>query len=170
MRDRSLTISALAALLLSALVTASCSSPHARLDVALDGTPHVAPLIFHGNCQAGWMVLAALRVHETAGEHVTLTRLTFQIVDAHTNRTIGSETLDAAALQDRYGAAALQIEGDAAKTFAISARSDQVQRDPIAILGEVRGDDARGGVRTSYSLTVAQLIVEDPPSGGGACP
>jgi hypothetical protein len=151
-------------------VLAGCATDRARLAVELSAPPSVTPLVFHGNCFAGFLLSFDLRLEETGGAALDLSSLSFEVRDAVTAEALGGETLDAAALRDRYGAAALRLQPYASHTFEVGVRVSGPGRRGLTAVGEVSGADSEGLVRQPYRIEIGDVILEEPQSSeGGAC-
>ncbi len=149
--------------------TSACSSDPGRLQSELAGSATAEPQIFHGNCFAGWIVSLDLQFNETQGVDVSLDLLSYRLFDEGRETVIGSENLDGATLEERYGSRVIPAHG--ARIFRIGLPSGLRPQGPILVTGSAVGLDENGnGVNLSFRLT-ADLVVHDPePSDGGACP
>jgi hypothetical protein len=147
----------------------ACRSDPGRLDSQLVGTATADPLIFHGNCLAGWMVRLDLQLTETHGSDVLLDLLTYRLFDVGRDIGIGSESMDGATLEDRYGSRV--IPANASRVFRIGLQSGVRPEGPIHVSGTAVGLDEDGnGVNLPFDFR-ATLEVHDPePPIGGACP
>ena len=151
-------------------VLASCATDRARLAVELPAPPSVTPLVFHGNCLAGFLLAFDLRLMETAGTALDLSALSFEVRDAVTAEGLGGETLDATALRDRYGADALRLRPHGSHSFAVAVRVSGAGRRAFFASGEVSGADSEGPVRQPYRIDLGEVVLAPPPaSEGGAC-
>jgi hypothetical protein len=154
--------------LLGALL--GCRSPQAaRLATEMAGAATGTPLIFHGNCFAGWEVTVELRVRETGGAAVWLGELSYRLSDEGLGATLAEDTLDAATLEARYGASTIPAHGE--RLFPLGGPSGGRPVGPIALDGVLRGRQGEGGaVFEEFRLTAPSLVLEDPePGSGGAC-
>jgi hypothetical protein len=157
------------ALIAFVVATASaCSSDPGRLDAELVGSATADPLIFHGNCFAGWLVSADVELQETRGKDVTLDLLNYRLFDQGREATIGSENLDGPALQERYGTRVVAANGT--RVFRVGLPSEVRPEGPLLVTGNAIGLDEDGnGVNLSSQLG-ADLVVTDPVPAPGACP
>jgi len=161
---------ALLVITLAAPLGVACSSPEAaRLAVDIAGPARAVPLVFHGNCQAGWQVSVDLRVRDTGDATVWLDRLDFAVVDVGQPRTVVDDSLDAAALASRYGVT--QITAGLAVVLTIGGRSEGRPVGPVTVDGAAGGRDENGNrLIHPFHLTAAPLDLRDAdPSAGGAC-
>jgi len=152
------------------VVTAcACSSDPGRLESDLVGTATADPLIFHGNCFAGWLVSADLQLTETRGKDVTLDLLSYRLFDEGRQLGIGSENIDGAALEERYGSRVVPAHG--VRVFRIGLQSGVRPVGPLLVTGNAVGLDENGdGVNLEFQHT-APIDIHDPvPSPDGACP
>jgi hypothetical protein len=156
---------------LGVIAAASCSAPRAGLVIDLQGTPTVTPLVFHGNCLAGFMLSYDLRVRETEGGQADLRLLRHALYDDATGEALGGETLDASALRERYGAESMRLPPHGVQVFALGVRIGGPGRRTLVGEGEVEAADEAGPVRRTYRLSLGVVTIEEPkPSAGGACP
>lgn len=148
--------------------TGACRSDPGRLESELVGTATAEPLIFHGNCLAGWMVALDLQLNETRGIDVLLDLLSYRLFDEGREIGIGSEAMDAATLEERYGSRVVPANGS--RVFRIGLQSGVRPEGPILVTGDAVGLDADGnGVSLPFRFT-AELVVHDPdPPLGGPC-
>jgi hypothetical protein len=158
------------------LAVASCGDPSAALLVELAGTPRALPLVFHGNCFAGYTVEASLRVRETEGVPVVLESLEFRFRDEN-QVDAGGDRLDSAALQERFGAEALNVPSGGVRDLPLSWRFDSEGRpasSPPAVLtltGRIQAkDESDRRLSAPYSLTSRVDVVPYVHEPGGACP
>ena len=159
----------LAILAIVVAASSGCGSDPGRLESEVAGDATADPQIFHGNCFAGWFVSLDLQFNETQGVDVALDLLGYRLFDEGRETVIGSESLDAATLEERYGSRVIPARG--ARIFRIGLPSGTRPEGPILVTGTAVGLDENGnGVNLQFRLT-ADLVVNDPvPSTGGACP
>lgn len=152
------------------LAFTGCASDPAVLVPSLADPASATAQYFHGNCFAGFAVGVDLRVQETQGIEVVLSRLDYQVVDRGTGLVLSDERLDGRALEDRFGESASLVPAGESRTFPLAAVSHQRPVGPLAVRGEVSGVDENGEpVVASFDLS-ATLVVTDPgPPAGGAC-
>ncbi len=146
----------------------SCADTRAALDVSLNGVPRVDPLVFHGNCVAGWMFSFILRVRETEGVDVRLSEISYQVMDTTTSEVLGTETLTSSRLIERFGEN-VHMGADQTRDFTLDVRVDGPPNGAVTITGDVRGIDSEGDVRQTYRLSAASVDSSAAPGGGGAC-
>lgn len=158
----------LAVLALTSLLGAGCAGARGGLEVAPDGVPRAAPLVFHGNCLAGWTLSIPLRVREVGGADVVVSGIELRVEDAATGTPLGASTLDAAALREAGGRLP-RVAGEESIELVVDVRVDVAIRAGVVVSGEIRGADARGVVRGTFRLTAPPIVFDDVPSGGGAC-
>ncbi len=159
----------LAVLALTSLLDAGCAGARGSLEVAPGGVPRAAPLVFHGNCLAGWTVSIPLRVREVGGADVVVSGIELRVEDAATGTRLGAAALDAAALRETAGGRLPRVAGEESIELVVDVRVDLAIRAGVVVSGEVRGADARGVVRGAFRLTAPPIVFDDVPSGGGAC-
>lgn len=136
----------------------------------LPADPIASPLVFHGNCLAGWQLSLELRLRESQGVDVALESLTYEVADGRTSQSWGGEMLDASALRSRYGEGAAGVPAHGARELQLAVRVEGPVRGPIVVSGEVRGRDPAGALRESFRLSAAQVVVITPAlDSGGAC-
>jgi hypothetical protein len=159
----------LAILAIVVAASSACGSDPGRLESEVAGDASADPQIFHGNCLAGWVVSLDLQFNETQGVDVALDLLSYRLFDEGRETVIGSESLDAATLEERYDSRVIPAHG--ARIFRIGQPSGLRPQGPILVTGTAVGLDENGnGVNLQFRLT-ADLVVNDPePSDGGACP
>src|SRR5262245_61306651 len=157
-------------MLIALLAFAACGRDPARLVPALVDPASASPQYFHGNCFAGFSVQADLRIRETQGIEVVLSRLAYRMIDRGTGRVLADEGLDTRALEERFGANASVVPAGASQNYPLSAISSDRPAGPLTVQGEVEGMDENGeAVTASFDLS-ASLVVNDPgPPSGGAC-
>ncbi|MGE0592224.1 MAG: hypothetical protein AB7G23_11765 [Vicinamibacterales bacterium] len=151
------------------MIVAACGAPGPELQLALAGDPVQSPLVFHGNCFAGWTIALEVEIRETRGSDVRLTGLSFEVRTAD-GRRVGGEALDEGSLADRYSADRLDIRGGTARAFVVSVISDDPLEGALVVSGAVTGTHADGIVQQAYSLS--GQVAPPPASGlpdGGAC-
>ena len=151
------------------LLLSGCGRDPAELTVSV-----VEPVIanaqyFHGNCFAGFSFGVDLRVQETAGVGVVLSRLVYRLADQGTAEVISDESLDARAIEQRYGAGASTLPSNGIRLYHLVGVSRQPVG-PISVAGEIEGlDDNEQRVAEAFQLSAA-LAVNDPgPPSDGAC-
>lgn len=151
------------------LLLTGCTPDPAELTVSL-----VEPVIanaqyFHGNCFAGFSFGVDLRVQETAGVGVVLSRLVYRLADQGTAEVLSDESLDARTIDERYGAGASTLPSNGIRRYPLVGVSRQPVG-PISVAGEIEGlDDNEQRVAEAFQLS-APLVVNDPgPPSGGAC-
>ena len=156
------------AILAIVVAASACGSDPGRLQSELAGGATADPQIFHGNCLAGWVVSLDLQFNETQGVDVALDLLGYRLFDEGRETVIGSENLDGATLEERYGSRVIPAHGS--RIFRIGLPSGLRPQGPILVTGTAVGLDENGnGVNLQFRLT-ADLVVNDPaPSDGGAC-
>jgi hypothetical protein len=153
--------------LLASLVVAGCTPEPAVLEVRLDGTATAMPQFFHGNCFAGFSVSLGLRLSETRGVDVRLESFAYRIRDDGSGASIAEETLDAAALEERYGSGLLP--GRSSRTLSVGGPASNPVG-PLSVSGEVRGRDENGArVSQSFQLSTTLRVEEPVKPSGGAC-
>lgn len=168
--------SALVAVPLAMLGTTGCAgAPSAHLTVDLAVPPRAVPLVFHGNCFVGYALETVLRVRETEGVSVVIESLAFRFQD-EARVDGGGESLDAAALDDRYGPGTRALPAYGTTDFSLSWRFDAAGRSPtsaptaVTISGEVAARDGSGQVvRAAYAVRSPVTVVPYLPEPGGAC-
>jgi len=160
---------AAAALTVLIALASGCGHQPAELAPSLVGPATASPLVFHGNCFAGWIVDVDLLLRETSGLAVLVDRIAYRLTDVGQARVLASETLDAGALEDRYKTHMVAANGSS--VFSLTGRSGVRPVGPLVLDGEVTGRDEKGRfVSLRFQLTAASLIVTDPVLGpGGAC-
>ena len=147
-------------------------SRSAELTVDLVSPVRLVPLVFHGNCLAGYEVRAEMRVRETAGVGVVLESLEFRFHDDTAGTDLGAGILDATALERGSGEAARSLAPFGSQTFDVGGRWEGTQAgDLVTLSGRILGRDAAGeSVSASYSLKSNVELVPYVPQEGGACP
>jgi len=73
---------------------AGCTPDPAEMMVSLAPPATATAQYFHGNCFAGLSVGVDLRVQETQGIGVLLSRLSYRLTDRGTGRVVVDESLD----------------------------------------------------------------------------
>src|SRR5262245_44963553 len=157
------------ALAIACAAAVACRSDPGRLEAELVGAATADPLIFHGDCLAGWMVAVDLQLSETHGADVLLDLLSYRMADDGRDIEIGSESMNGTTIEERYGSRVVPAHG--ARIFRIGLQSSTRPEGPILVSGDAVGLDQDGnGVRHSFHFS-ADLVVHDPePPLGGACP
>jgi hypothetical protein len=147
-----------------------CGAPRAAVDVALDGTPVAAPLVFHGNCVAGWLLSLELRLRETQGVDAILDGVTYMVDDLASGAALGGESLNGASLRARFGDGATTLPGRGSVKLTLAVRVDEPPAHGVRVSGAVAGHDTAGPWGAPFSLSAAQVIAQAPlPGPGGAC-
>ncbi len=159
-----------AAALVTLLALVGCRDDPAELVPNLVEPASAHAQYFHGNCFAGFAVGVDLRIQETQGVEVVLSRLSYRVSDRGTGQLLAEELLDQTALEDRFGAPAIVIRAGASSTFPLAAISPERPSGPVAVTGEVAGVDENGeSVVAPFDLST-RIEVSDPgPPSGGAC-
>ena len=149
---------------------AGCGSEPGRLVAEIVGPAEADPLVFHGNCFAGWQLRVELRVRESGGTAVWIERLDYRLQDEGLGVSVVEESLDSAAIEERYGESLVPPNGS--RVFPLGAPSGERPIGPVVLSGTVAGrDDGGSRVTTSFRLAAPSLLVRDPDLGpGGACP
>jgi hypothetical protein len=152
------------------LALPACASDPAVLVPALVEPASAAAQYFHGNCFAGFSVGVGLRVRETQGVEVLLSRLSYRMIDRGTGEVLADESLDQSAIEERYGGNASLIPAGASHTFPLAGRAQGRPSGPLAVQGSVEGmDENEEMVVAAFDLS-SRLEVDDPgPPAGGAC-
>jgi len=149
---------------------AGCGTEPGRLVAEIVGPAEADPLVFHGNCFAGWQLRVELRVRESGGTAVWIERLHYRLADEGLGVGLVEEALDTAAIEERFGESLVPANG--ARVLTLGALSTARPIGPVVLSGSVTGRDEGGSrVGTTFRLTAPSLIVRDPDLGpGGACP
>jgi len=148
-----------------------CTPDPAELAVSLDEPANANAQYFHGNCFAGFSVGVDLRIQETKGIGVVLSRLSYRVTDRGTGQVLSDESLDSRALDERYGQSASVIPPSSGKNFRLGAISSDRPGGLLAVTGEIQAmDENDQTVVEAFDLS-APLLVNDPgpPPSGGAC-
>ncbi len=151
------------------LLLAGCAPDPAELTVSLLEPATANAQYFHGNCFAGFSVRVEIRVRETQRVGVVLSKFVYRLTDRGTGTLLADESLDARAIEERYGERASSIPAGGTKLFPTGSVSG-APVGPLAVAGEIQGVDENGeSVVAAFDLT-APLVVNDPgPPAGGAC-
>jgi len=146
-----------------------CTPDPAELTVSVVEPAIATAQYFHGNCVAGFSISVDLRIQETRRVGLVLSRLAYRLTDRGTGQLLADESLDARAIEDRYGERASSIGAGATKLFRIGSVSGEPVG-PLAVEGEIEGmDENDQTVAEAFDLSAA-LVVNDPgPPSGGAC-
>ena len=149
---------------------AGCTPDPAELTVSLVEPAAATAQYFHGNCFAGFSVGVGLRVQESRGIEVVISRLAYRIADRGTGRMLSDESLDAGTLEDRYGERASVTRAGASKTFPLTAISSDRPQGPLIVSGEIRGiDENDQAVAEAFDLSAALVVNDSGPPSSGAC-
>lgn len=147
-----------------------CTPDPAQLVVSVVEPARAAAQYFHGNCFAGFSVGVGLRIQETTGLEVVLSRLAYRVVDRGTGAVLLDESLDRGTLEDRYGGNASLIRAGGSKTYPLTGISSDRPEGPIGVTGEVEAFDENEQRVVSAFDRSATLEVTDPgPPSDGAC-
>lgn len=146
-----------------------CSPDPAEVTVSLVEPATASAQYFHGNCFAGFSLVVDLRIQETRGVGIVLSRMFYRITDQGSGRTLVEETLDQRAIDERYGERASILPASGTRTLRLVAVSERPVG-PIVVGGEIEAlDENDQRVVESFELSTP-LVVNDPdPPGGGAC-
>jgi len=152
------------------VLLAGCTPDPAELGVSLVEPATANAQYFHGNCFAGFSVGVGLRIRETRGIEVVISRLAYRVRDRGTGQVLADESLDGRSLEERYGGSARLVRAGETKTFPLAAISSERPEGPLAVQGEIEGmDENEQRVFAAFDLP-AELTVNDPgPPAGGAC-
>jgi hypothetical protein len=152
------------------LLAFGCATDRAALVVSVVAPATASAQYFHGNCFAGFALGLDLRLQETQKVGVTLSRISYRMSERETGTFIAEETLDARAIQERYGEGAIAVPPGATRLFRIGATLSEPPRGRLRIAGALEGVDENGeSVRTSFDLDVGVTVSAPEPPAGGAC-
>lgn len=152
------------------VVPTGCHEDSGALVVDVPSAASASPQYFHGNCLAGWSVVAELRARETNRVEVFLDTLSYRLTDQSTSVELGGETLDRATIETRYGANASVLPRGGSRIFRVSVVSSERPHGSLRISGGLAGRDENGNsVGTSFDIVGSLTVTDVSSPSGGAC-
>ncbi len=146
-----------------------CTPDPAELRVSVTPPATATAQYFHGNCFAGFSVGVDLRVQETQGIGVLLSRFSYRLSDRGTGRVLVDESLDTRGIDERYGASATFIPAGSTRELRLGSVSDAAVG-PIVVEGGIEGlDENDQSVAETFALSAPLVVIDPGPPSGGAC-
>jgi hypothetical protein len=139
--------------------------PEAR--VTLASAPVLTGLVFHGDCVAGWLLEATIRVSAGREESLILDHFAYHFTEGD---LAAGETLVGRDLVDRYGESADRIAAGGSRDYRLGIRWLTNALPQVTLTGEISGVGESGSmVFQSFSFPDVPVVLAPLDPGLGAC-
>jgi hypothetical protein len=149
-----------------ALCMSACGGSRPEARVTLASSPVLTGLVFHGDCVAGWLLEATIRVSAGREESLSLDRLAYHFIEGD---LAAGEILMGRDVVDRYGDGADRIGAGGSRDYRLGIRWLNNALQKVTLVGEVSGVGESGSLLQTFSFPDVPVVQAPLGPGLGAC-